>query len=219
MFWKKDKNSEPVNPELAREVNRKKSNSNFMIITIIFFAGLFVVNYFMFQGMQVKYDVISQKICYIVNEDMSVILSSDMNLRANDQKSYDKLIEGFKTSDSEKKKKYEEFLDGLEKDSQKQLQVISYSSTSTTQDLYLTVKEDVRITGFIEKSDDYTYIFNLKNQKLKIDDKTSLYIYAPEGWIIQSAVPVPLIIENEYAMWKNAGQMDFPNVIMIRQPQ
>ena len=43
MFWKKDKSSEPVNPELAREVNRKKSNSNFMIITIIFFAGLFIV--------------------------------------------------------------------------------------------------------------------------------------------------------------------------------
>jgi len=51
---------------------------------------------------------------------------------------------------------------------------------------------------------------------MNIDANSEVRVVAPEGWKIEEVYPAPTVKEDSYVLWKNVGQIDFPDVTMKR---
>ena len=64
------------------ETDKKKNkNFNFIIITIIFFLGLSVFQFFMYRNMRPRFHVVSRVIDFNIYEDLSVDFSTKVDIQ------------------------------------------------------------------------------------------------------------------------------------------
>ncbi|MDN5342071.1 DUF4897 domain-containing protein [Oceanotoga sp. DSM 15011] len=191
----------------------RKSNFNFIIITIIFFGGLTLFQFFMMKNMKTDFDIVNSSTYFTIREDFNVEINTDVTFKANDEKSYTNMVRNFNTPDEEKFKVYNDQFKELNEKIGKNMTTISYQSTVTENNPEMSVNESVLIEGLLEKKEDNLYEFSLKGQPFNVKD--NVYIYFPENWVIEKIDPAPNKIANNFVLYSNSGNMDFP-IILFR---
>lgn len=189
----------------------KKRNSNFILITLIFLGGLTIFQFFMANSMRAKYDIQSSNTIFHINEDQSVAINTNITMKAEDDNSFNKLIDNFNTPDEEKKKAYVDNFSDIMKNINREFKVISYESTLSTSKPNLSIEETVTVTGFTERINSDTLEFSLPGQPLNIKD--SIVIEYPENWSITSIEPQPSERGNNFVIYRQEAQIDFPKII------
>ncbi|WP_305081118.1 DUF4897 domain-containing protein [Oceanotoga teriensis] len=191
----------------------RKSNFNFIIITIIFFGGLTLFQFFMMKNMKTDFDIVNSSTYFTIREDFNVEINTDVTFKANDEKSYTNMVRNFNTPDEEIFKVYNDQFKELNEKIGKNMTTISYQSTVTENNPEMSVNESVLIEGLLEKKEDNLYEFSLKGQPFNVKD--NVYIYFPENWVIEKIDPAPNKIANNFVLYSNSGNMDFP-IILFR---
>ncbi|KLO22092.1 hypothetical protein X275_06900 [Marinitoga sp. 1197] len=199
------------------EGQQKRNSSNFIIFALIFIVGIGIFNYFMAKNARIDFDIINNDNYYYIQDNGNVIMLSKVTVQAKDEKSYNKLLESYKKPDSEKRKVYEDFISNLTKKTGRMFELISVQSTVSVSDGYkINVIEKSEIKGFIQKKDNNKYEFSLDDQKINLNSAT-LYIYKPENWDFIKVIPNPTEITENYLLWKNTGEIEFPEVTLERK--
>lgn len=199
------------------ERSQKKGSSNFIIIALIFIAGISIINIFMAKNARVDFDIIKNDNYYYIQDNGNVIMLSEVNVQAKDEKSYNNLLASYKKPDSEKRKVYEDFIENLIKKTGRQFELVSVQSTVSVNDGYvINVVEKSEIKGFIQEIGNNKYEFSLTDQKINLNNAT-LYVYKPENWEFVEVVPNPTKITEQYLLWQNTGEIQFPDVILERK--
>src|SRR6056297_1430119 len=157
---------------------KRKTNSNFILITLIFLGGLTIFQFFMANSMRAKYDIQSSNTIFYIYEDQSVAINTNITMKAEDDNSFDKLIENFNTPDQEKEEAYVDNFSEIMQNVNRQFEVISYESTMSTSKPNLTIEETVTVMGFTERLNSSTIEFSLPGQPLNVKD--SIVIEYPE---------------------------------------
>ncbi|KAF2955299.1 DUF4897 domain-containing protein [Marinitoga sp. 38H-ov] len=199
------------------EKYKRKSSNNFIIIALIFIAGISIINIFMARNARVNFDIIQNENYYYIKENGNIVMLSEVVVQAQDEKSYNNLLSSYNKPDNEKRKVYEDFIANLTKKTGRNFELISVQSTVSTNDGYkINVIEKSEIKGFILNLNDNKYEFSLPDQKINLDNST-LYIFKPNNWEFIEVVPNPTEITEEYLLWKNTGEIEFPKVILERK--
>ncbi|KLO24671.1 MULTISPECIES: DUF4897 domain-containing protein [unclassified Marinitoga] len=199
------------------EGQQKRNSSNFIIFALIFIVGIGIFNYFMAKNARIDFDIINNDNYYYIQDNGNVIMLSKVTVQAKDEKSYNKLLESYKKPDSEKRKVYEDFISNLTKKTGRMFELISVQSTVSVSDGYkINVIEKSEIKGFIQKKGNNEYEFSLDDQKINLNSAT-LYIYKPENWDFIKVIPNPTEITENYLLWKNTGEIEFPEVTLERK--
>ncbi|WGS65120.1 DUF4897 domain-containing protein [Marinitoga aeolica] len=199
------------------EKPQKKGSTNFIIIALIFIAGISIINIFMAKNARVNFDIVGNDNYYYIKDNGNVVMLSKVVVQAQDEKSYNTLLASYKKPDSEKRKVYEDFIANLTKKTGRNFELISVQSTVTVSDGYkINVVERSEIKGFIQKIGNNQYEFSLSDQKINLENAT-LYIYKPENWEFTKVIPNPTEITEKYLLWKNTGEIQFPDVILERK--
>ncbi|WP_129409430.1 DUF4897 domain-containing protein [Marinitoga lauensis] len=173
------------------EKPQKKSSTNFIIIALIFIAGISIINIFMAKNARVNFDIIGNDNYYYIKDNGNIVMLSEVVVQARDEKSYNTLLSSYKKPDTEKRKVYEDFIANLTKKTGRKFELISVQSTVTVSDGYkINVMEKSEIKGFIQKIGDNQYEFSLNDQKINLENAT-LYIYKPENWEFIKVIPNP----------------------------
>lgn len=198
---------------------RRKTNNNFLFITLFFLIGIVFLNMFLFRGSRSEYEIVDQTINYYINEDGSVTRNTIVYLETNDEKSFNYLLENFMTPDDEKEVHYIDLLKTLSDNTQKELKLLSFSSEVSHDYPYIEVDETVVIDGYIIfKNDKNNAEFSLPNQKINIDSKTILNVNYPDNWELLNSNPTPNRMERKKVFWTNVGKIDFPEIIFEIRP-
>jgi hypothetical protein len=196
-------------PEESKKVPKK--NNNFIIFTVIFLVAIVFFNLFIYRNMRTSYDIIEQDINYSILADGDVILYTTVLIAAENEKSFNSLMEGFKTPDHEKRIKYQELLDDISKKSNKTLSVIDFQSTVEYEGFNITVYEDVIVSGFVTfENNNNSAIFSLEDQQIQVDSKTKFNVIYPSGWVLLNVSPNPNKIDKNKLTWSGIGNMPFP---------
>lgn len=199
------------------EKPQKKGSSNFIIIALIFIAGISIINIFMARNARVDFDIVNNDNYYYIQDNGNVVMLSKVTVQAKDEKSYNTLLASYKKPDNEKRKVYEDFIENLKKKTGRNFELISVQSTVSVNDGYrINVVEKSEIKGFVQKIGDNKYQFSLNDQKIKLENAT-LYIYKPDNWEFLEVVPNPTEIKDDYLLWKNIGEIEFPTVTLERK--
>lgn len=189
----------------------KKKNSNFILITLIFLGGLTIFQFFMANSMRANYDILNSNSIFTIKEDQSVAINTNITMKAEDDNSFNKLIENFNTPDEEKKEAYVDNFSEIMKNIERPFEVISYESTMSTSNPNLTIDETVTVMGFTERLNSSTIEFSLPGQPLNVKD--SIVIEYPENWQIQSIIPQPTQRGDNFVIYEQEGQIDFPKIV------
>ncbi|GAB6189412.1 hypothetical protein JCM30566_11510 [Marinitoga arctica] len=199
------------------EKSQRRGSTNFIIIALIFIAGISVINIFMAKNARVDFDIVKNDNYYYIQDNENVIMLSEVSVQAKDEKSYNNLLSSYKKPDSEKRKVYEDFINNLTKKTGRQFELISVQSTVSVSDGYIiNVIEKSQIKGFVQKLDGNKYEFSLPDQKINLNNAT-LYIYKPENWEFIEVIPNPSEINENYLLWKNTGEIQFPKITLERK--
>jgi hypothetical protein len=188
-----------------------KKNSNFILITLIFLGGLTIFQFFMANSMRANYDILNSNSIFTIKEDQSVAINTNITMKAEDDNSFNKLIDNFNTPDEEKKEAYIDNFSEIMKNIERPFEVISYESTMSTSNPNLTIDETVTVMGFTERLSSSTIEFSLAGQPLNIKD--SIVIEYPENWQIQSIIPQPTQRGDNFVIYEQEGQIDFPRIV------
>jgi hypothetical protein len=171
----------------------------------------------MARNARVDFDIVNNDNYYYIQDNGNVVMLSKVTVQAKDEKSYNTLLASYKKPDSEKRKVYEDFIENLKKKTGRNFELISVQSTVSVNDGYkINVVEKSEIKGFIQKIEDNKYQFSLNDQKIKLENAT-LYIYKPNNWEFIEVVPNPTEIKDDYLLWKNIGEIEFPTVTLERK--
>lgn len=188
-----------------------KRNSNFILITLIFLGGLTIFQFFMANSMRAKYDILNSNSIFIINEDQSVAINTNITMKAEDDNSFNQLIENFNTPDEEKKEAYVDNFAQIMKNIERPFEIISYESTMSTSKPNLTIEETVTVMGFTDRLNSNTLEFSLPGQPLNVQD--SIVIEYPRNWQIQSIIPQPTQRGENFVIYEQEGQIDFPTIV------
>ncbi|POZ91650.1 hypothetical protein, partial [Petrotoga halophila] len=72
---------------MANDQKQKRGNSfNFIIITLIFFAGLAIFQFFMYRNLQPQFQVISRDITFTIYEDLSVDFATKVEILTENER-------------------------------------------------------------------------------------------------------------------------------------
>jgi len=128
-----------------------KSNFTFIIFTVIFFVGMSIVFQLQANNAIPKWQLLSGNTIYNVNEDLSVSYSANILVKAENEKSFQSLLEGYKKSDLEQKDEFADFLNSqLAKGTKRTFEVLSFDSNVNSSDLNISVVQTVVVKGFVE---------------------------------------------------------------------
>lgn len=188
-----------------------KKNSNFILITLIFLGGLTIFQFFVANSMRANYDILNSNSIFIINEDQSVSINTNITMKAEDDNSFNKLVENFNTPDEEKKNAYINNFSEIMKKIERPFEVISYESTMSTSNLNLTIDETVTVMGFTNRINSSKIEFSLPGQPLNIKD--SIVIEYPRNWKIESIIPQPTQRGDNFVVYDQEGQIDFPKIV------
>jgi hypothetical protein len=201
---------------MSEKIQRKGSN-NFVIIALLFIAGISIINIFMARNARVNFDIIRNENYYYIKDNGNIVMLSEVVVQAQDEKSYNNLLSSYNKPDSEKRKVYEDFIANLTKKTGRTFELISVQSTVSTSDGYnINVIEKSEIRGFVQDIGNNKYEFSLPEQKINLEN-SSLYIFKPNDWDFVEVLPNPTEITEEYLLWKNTGEIEFPKVILERK--
>ncbi|AEX84594.1 hypothetical protein XO10_00985 [Marinitoga sp. 1135] len=192
-------------------------SNNFILIALLFILAISIVNIFMVKNMKTNFKVIKSDNYYYINDDKSVVMFSKVEIQAEDEKSYNRLIENYDKPDEEKRKAYEQFLSKLTENTGRDFKLVSLESSLTTNNNNYTiyVNEKAVIFGFIKDLGNNKYEFSLNSQKMNLANST-LYIYKPKNWEFIETYPQPTEITEDYLLWKDAGEIEFPTIKLER---
>ncbi|MDO7975459.1 DUF4897 domain-containing protein [Oceanotoga teriensis] len=165
------------------------------------------------KNMKTDFDIVNSSTYFTIREDFNVEINTDVTFKANDEKSYTNMVRNFNTPDEEIFKVYNDQFKELNEKIGKNMTTISYQSTVTENNPEMSVNESVLIEGLLEKKEDNLYEFSLKGQPFNVKD--NVYIYFPENWVIEKIDPAPNKIANNFVLYSNSGNMDFP-IILFR---
>ncbi|SHE90877.1 protein of unknown function [Marinitoga hydrogenitolerans DSM 16785] len=202
---------------MSENPQRKMSSSNFIIIGLIFIAGISIINIFMARSAKVNFDIVENDNYYYIQDNGNVTMLSEVVVQAKDEKSYNNLLSSYKKPDSEKRKVYEDFIDNLTKKTGRIFELISVQTTVTVSDRYkIKVIEKSEIKGFVQNIGNNRYEFSLMDQKINLENAT-LYVYKPDNWEFIKVIPNPTEITDNYLLWKNTGEIQFPKITLERK--
>ncbi|MGM0640087.1 MAG: DUF4897 domain-containing protein [Thermotogota bacterium] len=190
---------------------KRKTNSNFILITLIFLGGLTIFQFFMANSLRAKYDIQSSNTIFQINDDQSVAINTNITMKAEDENSFDKLIDNFNTPDQEKEEAYVDNFSEIMQNVNREFEVISYESTMSTANPNLSIEETVTVMGFTERLNSSTIEFSLPGQPLNVKD--SIVIEYPENWTIRSIVPQPSQRGENFVIYEQEEQIDFPRIV------
>lgn len=198
---------------MSNDEKKRNNNFNFIIITLIFFAGLGIFQFFMFRNLQPNFQVLKRDIKFEIYEDYTVDFITNVDIRAENERDFNTLLEGFQTSDAEKLQLFQEALDNLREQIPRDFVVLSYESKITPNYPLLNVDEIVKIKGFTFKKDNGNLEFSLPNQFLSApNERVTVEIVYPESWEIISVEPTPTYIEQNLIGYTYTGAFGYPSI-------
>ncbi|BBE31068.1 hypothetical protein OSSY52_12090 [Tepiditoga spiralis] len=195
--------------------NLKNKGINFTIMTILFIAAILILNLSIFKSGSYKYDILSKNIIFNINENGITSLKLTTTIKAQDKKSFNYLLNGYKRSDIEKSKGYEKIFN--EKNNKNiYCKVLNYKSIINTSELNIFVEETMDLSGIINKNNN-ELIFNFPIKRLNIDANSNLYVYLPENWTLKESIPTPSKNLGTYLLWNNVGTIDFSKIVLNKK--
>jgi hypothetical protein len=198
---------------MSNDQKKRNNNFNFIIITLIFFAGLGIFQFFMFRNLQPNFQVLKRDIKFEIYEDYTVDFITNVDIRAENERDFNTLLEGFQTSDAEKLQLFQEALDNLREQIPRDFVVLSYESKVTPNYPLLNVDEIVKVKGFTFKKGNGNLEFSLPNQFLSAqNERVTVEIVYPESWEIISVEPTPTYIEQNLIGYTYTGAFGYPSI-------
>ncbi|RAO98584.1 hypothetical protein PW5551_08860 [Petrotoga sp. 9PW.55.5.1] len=198
---------------MSNDQKKRNNNFNFIIITLIFFAGLGIFQFFMFRNLQLNFQVLKGDIKFEIYEDYTVDFITNVDIRAENERDFNTLLEGFQTSDAEKLQHFQEELNKLEEQIPRDFVVLSYESKVNSNFPIINLHESVKVKGFVFKKDDGNVEFSLPNQFLSgPNQRVTVEIVYPESWEIISVDPTPTYIEQNLIGYTYTGTFGYPSI-------
>ncbi|POZ88025.1 MULTISPECIES: DUF4897 domain-containing protein [Petrotoga] len=199
---------------MANDKKQKRGNSfNFIIITLIFFAGLAIFQFFMYRNLQPQFQVISRDIEFTVYEDFSVDFATEVEIRTEKENDYETLIQGFNTPNVEKLSLFQQSLDKLKEQIPRDFAVLSYESTVNSNFPMIYVYENVKLEGFVYVNDKGNIEFSLPGQPLSAqNEQVTVTIHYPHDWKVLSVTPTPSYIEQNVIGYSHTGVFGYPTL-------
>lgn len=194
---------------------QKNKGINFTIMTILFIAAILLLNLSIFKSGSYKYDILSKNIIFNINENGITSLKLTTTIKAQDEKSFNYLLNGYKRSDIEKSKGYEKIFNE-KNDKNTYCKVSNYKSTLNTSELNIFVEETMDLSNTVTiNNNELTFNFPIK--RLNIDANSNLYVYLPESWTLKEAIPTPSKNLGTYLLWNNVGTIDFSKIVLTQK--
>jgi len=199
---------------MADNQKQKRGNSfNFIIITLIFFAGLAIFQFFMYRNLQPQFQVISRDITFTIYEDFSVDFATEVEMQTERERDYETLVEGFNTPDEEKKSLFQQSLDNLKEQIPRDFMILSYESTVNSNYPMIYVDEIVHLKGFVYKNDEGNIEFSLPDQPLSgQNERVTVSVRYPSDWEVLSVNPTPTYIEQNVIGYSRTGVLGYPTI-------
>jgi len=199
---------------MANDQKQKKGNSfNFIIITLIFFAGLAIFQFFMYRNLQPQFQVISRDIAFTIYEDFSVDFATKVEILTEKEKDYETLVEGFNTPDEEKLSLFQQSLDNLKEQIPRDFVVLSYESTVNSNSPRIYVDETVKLEGLVYRNDRGNIEFSLPGQLLSDqNEQVTVSVHYPYGWEVLTVNPTPTYIEQNVIGYSYTGAFGYPTI-------
>lgn len=202
---------------MANDPNQKRGNSfNFIIITLIFFAGLAIFQFFMYRNLQPQFQVITRDITFTIYDDLSVDFATKVEILTENERDYNTLVEGFNTPDEEKLSLFQQSLDNLKEQIPRDFVVLSYESTVNSNSPLIYVDETVKLEGFVYRNENGNIEFSLPGQFLSDqNEQVTVNIHYPYGWEVLSVNPTPTYIEQNVIGYSYTGAFGYPTIEFI----
>jgi hypothetical protein len=199
---------------MANDQNHKRGNSfNFIIITLIFFAGLAIFQFFMYRNLQPQFQVISRDITFTIYEDLSVDFATKVEILTENERDYETLVEGFNTPDEEKLSLFQQSLDNLKEQIPRDFVVLSYESTVNSNSPRIYVNETVKLEGLVYRNDRGNIEFSLSGQLLSAqNEEVTVSVHYPYGWEVLSVNPTPTYIDQNVIGYSYTGALGYPTI-------
>ncbi|RLL86189.1 hypothetical protein CN13_08235 [Petrotoga sp. HKA.pet.4.5] len=199
---------------MANDPNQKRGNSfNFIIITLIFFAGLAIFQFFMYRNLQPHFQVTTRDITFTIYEDLSVDFATNVEILTENERDYETLVEGFSTPDEEKLSLFQQSLDNLKEQIPRDFVVLSYESTVNFNYPMIYVDETVKLEGFVYRNENGNIEFSLPGQFLSDqNEQVTVNIHYPYGWEVLSVNPTPTYIEQNVIGYSYTGAFGYPTI-------
>ena len=199
---------------MAQNDKQKRSNNfNFIIITLIFFIGLGIFQFFMYRNLSPNFQVLSREVIFDIHEDLMVDFSTKVNIRTEKENDFNTLLSGFNTPDEEKAQLFQDTLDKLKEQIPRDFVVISYVSTINSNFPNIIVDETVTLKGFVVEKEDGVIEFSLPNQLLSAEnERVDVTIHYPDSWEVVSVNPNPTYIEQNVIGYSHTGSLNYPTI-------
>jgi len=199
---------------MANDQKQKRGNSfNFIIITLIFFAGLAIFQFFMYRNLQPQFQVISRDITFTIYEDLSVDFATKVEILTENERDYETLVEGFNTPDEEKLSLFQQSLDNLKEQIPRDFVVLSYESTVNSNSPKIYVNETVKLEGLVYRNDRGNIEFSLPGQLLSAqNEEVTVSIHYPYDWEVLSVNPTPTYIDQNVIGYSYTGALGYPTI-------
>jgi len=199
---------------MADNQKQKRGNSfNFIIITLIFFAGLAIFQFFMYRNLQPQFQVISRDITFTIYEDLSVDFATKVEILTENERDYETLVDGFSTPDEEKLSLFQQSLENLREQIPRDFVVLSYESTVNSNSPRIYVDETVKLEGLVYRNDRGNIEFSLPGQLLSDqNEQVTVSVHYPYGWEVLSVNPTPTYIEQNVIGYSYTGAFGYPTI-------
>jgi len=199
---------------MANDQKQKRGNSfNFIIITLIFFVGLAIFQFFMYRNLQPHFQVISRDITFTIYEDFSVDFATEVEIRTEKENDFETLVQGFNTPDEEKLSLFQQSLDNLKEQIPRDFAVLSYESTVNSNFPMIYVDETVKLEGLVYRNDKGNIEFSLPEQPLSAqNEQVTVTVHYPYDWEVLSVNPTPTYIDQNVIGYSHTGVFGYPTI-------
>ncbi len=199
---------------MANDQKQKRGNSfNFIIITLIFFAGLAIFQFFMYRNLQPQFQVITRDITFTIYDDLSMDFATKVEILTENERDYNTLVEGFNTPNEEKLSLFQQSLDNLKEQIPRDFVVLSYESTVNSNSPLIYVDETVKLEGLVYRNNKGNIEFSLPGQFLSDqNEQVTVNIHYPYGWEVLSVNPTPTYIDQNVIGYSYTGAFGYPTI-------